>query len=115
MNLIKEITTEELKNESKLLIEEVNLLSEELPKCDISSLSQRLKISVSSMTEHLESSFSGVRKIDKVRSWIKLSIAIKECRDTLDLISKLKFANTNDIMLKVDNFNQMLIARHQAD
>ncbi len=114
MNATTQITQEVLKTESSALVESVNNFTKELPKSDISELALRLKTSVNGMTTYLESSFSGTRKIDKIRSWIKLSIALKECRDTLDLIAKLKYANTNDLMLKVDNFNQMLIARHQS-
>ena len=113
METTMQITEEVLKSESSSLVESVNNFTRELPKSDLSELAIRLKTSVNGMTSHLESSFTGTRKIDKIRSWIKLSIALKECRDTLDLISKLKYANTNELMGKVDNFNQMLIARHQ--
>lgn len=114
MNTTTNITEEVLKSESSALIKSVNNFTKVLPKSDISELAIRLQTSVNGMTNHLESSFTGTRKIDKIRSWIKLSIALKECRDTLDLIAKLKYANTNELMIQVDNFNQMLIARHQA-
>ncbi len=115
MNTNNGISAEVLKNESNELVNSVNILSEELPKSDITFLSQRLRISVKSLTEHLEMSFNSTTKMDKVRSWIRLSIALKECRDTLDLIEKLKYANTSDIKMKVENFNQMLIACQQSN
>lgn len=110
-NLSEEI----LKKESNELVESINSFTKVLPDSEISELSKRLQESVLGMTEKIEMSFNGTRKIDKIRSWIKLSIALKECRDTLDLIAKLKYGNPSELIVKLDNFNQLLIARHQGN
>lgn len=106
---------EKIKIESEKLVESINNFSKNLPGSDISELSKRLQISVLGMTEKIDNSFKGARKIDKIRSWIKLSIALKECRDTLDLIAKLKYANPQELIIKLDNFSQLLIARHNGN
>jgi prefoldin subunit 5 len=107
------ISEEILKKQSDELVESISDFTKELPNRDFSELAQRLNSSVYGMSRHIESSFHGERKIDQIRSWIKLSIALKECRDTLDLIAKLKYANPQELLVKLDNFNQMLIAKRQ--
>ncbi len=104
-----------LKMESDSLVSYVNSFSEKLPQYDVALLSQRLKVSVKSLTEHLDHSLNGTSKLDKVRYWIRLSIAIKECKETLDIIEQLKYGDTKSIMQKVDNFSQMLIDSHNMN
>ncbi len=109
------IPADNLITESNSLIEYVNTFTNELPKCDISCLSQRLKISVNYMSENLKNSFNSTSKMDKIRSRIKLSIAIKECIDTLDLMTNLKYNKIDELAIQVNNFNQMLINSHQLE
>ncbi len=111
----EQISEEILKKESNELVESINSFTKILPESEISELSKRLQSSVIGMSERIEMSFNGSSKMDKIRSWIKLSISLKECRDTLDLIAKLKYANPSELIVKLDNFNQLLIARHQGN
>jgi hypothetical protein len=113
--ITENISEEILKKESNELVESINCFTKILPQSEVSELSRRLQSSVIGMTEKIEMSFNGTNKIDKIRSWIKLSISLKECRDTLDLIAKLKYANPTELLVKLDNFNQLLIARHQGN
>lgn len=104
-----------LKLESDNLVSYVNTFSDKLPQYDMAMLSQRLKVSVKSLTDHLDHSINGTSKLEKVRYWIRLSIAIKECKETLDIIEQLKYGDTKSIMQKVDNFSQMLIDSHNMN
>ena len=101
-----------IKKKTDELIDMINHFSESLPKNELSEIRTRLKSSVNGMPEKIEQSFNGSRKIDKIRSWIKLTIALKECRETLDLIAKLKYGNPQDIINKVENFNSLLVNSH---
>lgn len=110
MNTDEIIQEDHLKQESNDLVKSINIFTDSLPGSEMSDLSLRLKFCVSDMPQAIEQSFHGQRKIDKIRSRIKLTIAIQECRECLDLIAKFKYANTEDLITKLDSLNNHLIA-----
>lgn len=110
LNHTEFIQETELFHESDELVKCINVFTDSLPENEISDLALRLKFCVNDMPMAIEQSFHGKRKIDKIRSRIKLSVALEECRECLDLISKFKYANTSDLLSKLNSFRNLLTA-----
>lgn len=103
-----QISEQILKNEGAILADEIYDMAKNLPGQKISELAIRLRLSVASLNMYLDTCFQCKNKMDRIRAWIKVSVALKECRDTLALIAKYRYANTSNVMTLVDNMSQML-------
>jgi four helix bundle protein len=83
-------------------------LSETLPENQIYQLNMRLKNSAVSVPVNIVEGFSKIKKIDKIRSFIKANGTLAECRDYLSLVQQLKYGNTNHLIAQIDELAVLL-------
>lgn len=95
------LKTEELKN--SLLS-----LSKGLPETQFLRISDGLKRNAMDMPYKIEDLFKKDRKIDYIRSFIKASSSLEECKVYLNLVEKLKFGDTKDLVDMVEEINYQI-------
>jgi len=95
------LKTEELKN--SLLS-----LSQGLPKTQFLRISDGLKQTAMDMPYKIEDLFKKDRKIDYIRSFIKVSSSLEECKVYLNLVQKLKFGDTKDLIDMIEDINYQI-------
>ncbi len=92
------LKTEELK---KSLL----LLSDGLPDTQFYRISDGLKRTAMDMPARIEDLMKKDRKIDYIRSFIKASSSLEECKVYLNLVEKLKFGSTKELRDMIEEIN----------
>ena len=60
------------------------------------------------MPYKIEDLFKKDRKIDYIRSFIKVSSSLEECKVYLNLVQKLKFGDTKDLIDMIEDINYQI-------
>lgn len=102
------INKENLTELTKDLVESINSFSTELPDDEVYALRRMLCHSVNHLPEVVEEASKMTGKMSIIRGMIKLNSNLEECKNYLSMAEKLKFAKTNDIVRKVDEFSLMI-------
>lgn len=108
MSTAPSIKQDALYKKAQELVESVVVISEKLPTSDLYMLKDRLKESVSHLTKNIEKSFKQEKKIDQLRAYITTNGNLAECKDYLELIKQLKYADTDKVLDKIDEVGQLL-------
>lgn len=90
------------------VVQSILTLSECLPSNDFHQLRVKLRSSAQLVTTRIESSFGHERKIDRIRSMIKINGSIDECRDYLQLIESFRYANTKELIKELFEISRLL-------
>jgi four helix bundle protein len=94
------------------LIQSICVLSESLSDSTIYNIPYRLKSCVSLIPSNFSSGVSEIRKANRIKSLLRVHIALVECRDYLNLIEDLNYSKTKDIIEKVDDVNNLLASNY---
>ena len=90
------------------LIEEVNAFSDKLPNDDLYDLGKKLRTSLKLASPSLRSYYQKRRKLDKIRSMIETNSYFEECKNYLNLSSRLRYGDTSELVEKVDELSSLL-------
>jgi four helix bundle protein len=91
------------------LIDSINTLTKVLPDNQVYEIGDRLRRSVCNIPKNVEELYSdGKSKMDKIKSMIHTNIALRDCKDYLNLVEVLKYAKTRDLIDKIDNVNKQI-------
>lgn len=90
------------------LVESVVSLTESLPQHDLYMISTRLCESIDELPRSIIESFEQTRKIDQIRSYISTNGKLAEAKDYLELVQKLKYADTGSVLQQLNEVKRML-------
>ena len=90
-------------NKVARLVQEIIAFSESLPANELYQLKTRLINSAVSVPGNIEDGYRKDKKIDRIRSLIKVNGTLAECRDYLLLIERLRYGNTRYLVDQLDD------------
>lgn len=92
------------------LVKLINGFTNRIPNDDINiyELRRRLKNCVASIPEFIEEGFKQNTKINKIRSIIKATSSLDECKDYLALVNRMKIGNSEKLISMIDDLQSML-------
>lgn len=90
------------------LINSVGELANAIPVNESMNLRSRLETCAGTIEPLMSKTFDFDSRIERLRYWIKAHSTMQEFRDYLDLIEKLRYANTSGMREKLLHLNSML-------
>lgn len=108
MQNLKNYSEEQLYSKAKKLVNDIINFSENLPKNHFMDITNRLRFSVDKMPQTLYDGLRKDKKIDHIRAIIEADSCLAECKDQLNIVEMLRYADTKDIMKEIDEFTNIL-------
>lgn len=90
------------------LAEILDLLKERMASHAHGELALRIKYAAEAIAPTISDSFTKSQRIDKIRYWIKANAYLEECRNYLQLIKRMDYSDTTEILSKVDEITNLL-------
>lgn len=99
-------------NENQNLVEKAEELkslvddfTHTLPTDKINDLRYHLIGCLTNFPNNIERGLTTERKIDRIKSFIKASGELNQCRDYLQLLSRMKIAHPDELIMEIEDFN----------
>lgn len=93
---------------SEELVSSLKNFSDNLPDAGIFNIRMKLSSCLNEVPEKIRVGLSETKKTEKIRSLVGVFSALSECRDYLELIESLKYADTDSLKSEVDALGRML-------
>jgi len=93
---------------SEELISNLKNFSANLPDAGIYNIRAKLSSCLNDVPDKIKNGLSETRKAEKIRNFVGVFSALTECRDYLELIESLKYANTDSLKKEVDALGRLL-------
>ncbi len=112
MSSPKSITSTNVWQITDIFVRSINELTESIPASEIYGVKVRLNECANSVPKSLEEGMKQSKRIERIRSLIKANGFLDECKDYLNLINKLKYSDTNNLLSMADEISEV-IKQHQ--
>lgn len=86
----------------------VGSFSQSLPKDKVNDLRYHLKSCLNDLPQNIESGLTTERKIDRIKSLIKANGELNQCRDYLQLLSRMRIAQPDDILVEIEDLTSII-------
>lgn len=93
---------------SEELISNLKNFSDKLPDAGIYNIRAKLSSCLNDIPDKIKSGLTETKKTEKIRNLVSVFSALTECRDYLELIDSLRYANTDSLKKEVDALGRLL-------
>ncbi len=93
---------------SEELVLTLKNFSDNLPDAGIYNIRSKLSDCLNDIPDKIKNGLSQTKKTEKIRNLVGVFSALSECRDYLELIDSLRYANTESLKKEVDALGRLL-------